>query len=149
MTFNLDNFEWNPPVTSLAAFTAVKCEGAHHKHLQIIGVHLNYIDSSWLPLSQSSSTFQQYSHCLNHHIRPPLLGMRSISGLRFVLELHLHSPFTVRVSGTDIYKVAIKHVIYENNPNQRPWFKDDLRKWPMEETWEDQHIFYDQTKLCS
>ena len=46
VTFNLDKFEWNPPVTSLAAFTVAKCDRAHHKHLQIIGVNLNYIASS-------------------------------------------------------------------------------------------------------
>ena len=46
LTFNLDKFEWNLAVTSLAAFTAAKCDGTHHKHLQIIGVNLNYINSS-------------------------------------------------------------------------------------------------------
>ena len=46
MTFNLDKFDWNSAVTSFTAFAAAKCDDAHHKHLQIIGVNLNYIDSS-------------------------------------------------------------------------------------------------------
>ena len=72
VTFNLDKFDRNSAVTSFAAFAAAKCDTTHHKHLQIIGVDLNYIDSSWLPPCWSSQTFRQYSHCLNHHIWPPL-----------------------------------------------------------------------------
>ena len=90
MAFNLDKFEWSPPVTSLAVFTRVKCDVAHHKHLQIIGVNLNYIDStSWLPPSQSSCTFQQYSHCLNHHIWPPLLPHQNALGISLAISLIL------------------------------------------------------------
>ena len=46
VTSNLDKFDWNSAVTLFAAFAAAKCDGTHHKHLQIIGVDLNYIDSS-------------------------------------------------------------------------------------------------------
>ena len=46
VTCNLDKFDQNLAVTLFAAFAAAKCDDAHHKHLQIIGVDLNYISSS-------------------------------------------------------------------------------------------------------
>ena len=46
VTYNLDKFDRNSAVTWFAAFAVAKCDDAHHKHLQIIGVDLNYIDSS-------------------------------------------------------------------------------------------------------
>ena len=46
VAFNLDKFDRNSAVTSFAAFAAAKCDDAHHKHLQVIGVDLNYINCS-------------------------------------------------------------------------------------------------------